>query len=76
MSAGPGRVANVNVLLSGGPGNGQVVKVPGGETLVWRACLYERTNDTSRALGEPARVYAHRPDCCEANGRGSEDRCE
>ncbi|MCX5066693.1 hypothetical protein OOJ91_12465 [Micromonospora lupini] len=66
----------MNVLLSGGPGAGQVAETTGGDTLVWRACLYERTGETGRAGGESLRVYAHREDCCEAKGRGSEDRCE
>ncbi|MEU3455333.1 hypothetical protein ABZ671_17305 [Micromonospora sp. NPDC006766] len=30
------------MLLRGGPGDGQVVP-GGGETVVWRACLYEIT---------------------------------
>lgn len=66
----------MKVLLNGGPGHGQVTETPGGETLVWRACLYERTTETGRARGEDMRVYAHRPDCCERYGRGAEDGCE
>ena len=63
------------MVLRRGPGDGQVVSATG-ETVVWRACLYERTNDWAWARGADRRVYEHRPDCCEPYGRGSEDRCE
>ncbi|MGX1612574.1 hypothetical protein ACWIF8_01610 [Micromonospora chalcea] len=56
----------MDVLLRGGPGDGQVVP-GGGETVVWRACLYEIT---------PERGHRHRPDCCEPYGRGAVDRSE
>ncbi|WP_229402597.1 hypothetical protein [Micromonospora okii] len=65
----------MKAVLSGGPGDGQVV-AGGGETVVWRACLYERTGDLDVRRGEQVRVYAHRTDCCEGYGRGAEDRCE
>lgn len=65
----------MEVLLSGGPGDGQVV--PGsGETVAWRACLYEITTEFAQRRGRDLRVYRHRPDCCEAYGRGADDRCE
>ncbi|MFI0795071.1 hypothetical protein ACH4OY_20675 [Micromonospora rubida] len=63
------------MLLRGGPGDGQVV-AGAGETVVWRACLYERTGDVDVRRGEQVRVYEHRADCCERYGRGAEDRCE
>ncbi|MFD1324513.1 hypothetical protein [Micromonospora sonneratiae] len=65
----------MEVLLRGGPGAGQVVN-GGSETLVWPACLYERTLEWERVARRELRVYAHRPDCCEPYGRGAEDRCE
>ncbi|MFI1194113.1 hypothetical protein ACH4T9_12760 [Micromonospora sp. NPDC020750] len=65
----------MDVLLRGGPGDGQVV-AGGGETVVWRACLYERTGDVDVRRGGQVRVYEHRADCCERYGRGAEDRCE
>ncbi|MFG3690182.1 hypothetical protein [Micromonospora sp. NPDC047740] len=65
----------MDVLLRGGPGNGQVV--PGrGETVVWQACLYEITTEHGHRNGRDLRVYRHRADCCEPYGRGAEDRCE
>ncbi|MEU3457393.1 hypothetical protein ABZ671_27880 [Micromonospora sp. NPDC006766] len=65
----------MDVLLRGGPGDGQVVP-GGGETVVWRACLYEITREYGHRHGRDLRVYRHRSDCCELYGRGSEDRCE
>ncbi|MCM0678297.1 hypothetical protein NCC78_27015 [Micromonospora phytophila] len=65
----------MEVLLRGGPGDGQVVD-GGGETVVWGACLYERTAEVGHRRGRDLRVYRHRADCCEAYGRGAEDRCE
>ncbi|MFF0372762.1 hypothetical protein [Micromonospora sp. NPDC005087] len=65
----------MEVLLRGGPGDGHVVD-GGGESVVWGACLYERTSDIGRSRGRDLRVYQHRPDCCQPYGRGSEDRCE
>ena len=65
----------MDVLLRGGPGDGQVVP-GGGETVVWGACLYEITSERGHRQGRDLRVYRHRPDCCEPYGRGAEDRCE
>ncbi|WP_433493673.1 hypothetical protein ACQP26_19920 [Micromonospora sp. CA-248089] len=65
----------MEVLLRGGPGDGQVL-VGGGEAVVWRPCLYEITQEFARRGGRDLRVYRHRPDCCERYGRGAEDRCE
>ncbi|MER7333653.1 MULTISPECIES: hypothetical protein [unclassified Micromonospora] len=65
----------MDVLLRGGPGDGQVVP-GGGETVVWQACLYEITTEYGHRHGRDLRVYRHRPDCCEPYGRGAEDRCE
>ncbi|MCW3820214.1 hypothetical protein ONA91_37875 [Micromonospora sp. DR5-3] len=65
----------MDVLLRGGPGDGQVVP-GGGETVVWQACLYEITPEVGHWRGRDLRVYQHRPDCCAPYGRGSEDRCE
>jgi hypothetical protein len=65
----------VDVLLRGGPGEGQVAP-GGGEAVVWRACLYEITTEYGHQHGRGLRVYRHRPDCCEPYGRGDEDRCE
>ncbi|MFG1953896.1 hypothetical protein [Micromonospora sp. NPDC048830] len=65
----------MDVVLRGGPGDGRVVR-GGPESVVWGACLYERTTDVSQVHGRDLRVYRHRPDCCEPFGRGSEDRCE
>ncbi|MBO4164421.1 hypothetical protein [Micromonospora antibiotica] len=65
----------MRVLLRGGPGDGQVVS-GGGETVAWRACLYELTTERSCRQGVDLRVYRHRADCCEVHGRGAEDRCE
>ncbi|MEU2988732.1 hypothetical protein ABZ647_30525 [Micromonospora aurantiaca] len=65
----------MRVLLRGGPGDGQVVSAVG-RAVVWRACLYEATPDFAQRQGCDLRVYRHRPDCCEARGRGAEDRCE
>ncbi|GAB3976929.1 hypothetical protein V1634_27225 [Plantactinospora veratri] len=63
------------VVLLGGSGGGQRVQVSGA-TVVWRACLYERTGDHQRVGGMDLRVYAHRPDCCQGYGRGDADGCE
>lgn len=38
------------MLLRGGPGDGQVVS-GGGETVLWRACLYEITPEFARRGG-------------------------
>ncbi|WP_346534343.1 hypothetical protein [Micromonospora sp. DPT] len=65
----------MDVLLRGGPGDGQVVP-GGGETVGWQACLYEITREYGRRHGRDLRVYRHRPNCCEPYGRGAEDRCE
>ncbi len=65
----------VDVLLRGGPGDGQVVR-GGGETVVWQACLYEITREYGCRRGRDLRVYRHRPGCCQPYGRGAEDRCE
>lgn len=65
----------MEVLLRGGPGDGQVVP-GGGEVVGWRACLYEITPEFAHRQGRELRVYRHRLDCCEAHGRGAEDRCE
>ncbi|MBC8990892.1 hypothetical protein H9X95_12100 [Micromonospora chalcea] len=65
----------MKVQLRGGPGDGQVL-VGGGEAIVWRACLYEITQEFTRRDGRDLRVHRHRPDCCEPYGRGTEDRCE
>ncbi|MFG3602522.1 hypothetical protein [Micromonospora chersina] len=65
----------MEVLLRGGPGDGQVVS-GGGETVVWQACLYEITPEFARRSGRDLRVYRHLQDCCEPYGRGAEDRCE
>ncbi|MFG2012291.1 hypothetical protein ACGFNF_24845 [Micromonospora sp. NPDC048868] len=65
----------MRVLLRHGPGDGQVVDGRG-ETVVWGACLYERTGDREERHGHTLVVFRHRPDCCEPYGRGSEDRCE
>ncbi|MFF3869594.1 hypothetical protein [Micromonospora sp. NPDC001898] len=65
----------MRVLLRGGPGDGQVV-AGAGETVVWQACLYERTTGLDGRHGGQVRVYRHRPGCCEPYGRGAEDRCE
>ncbi|MBQ1022849.1 hypothetical protein [Micromonospora sp. C95] len=65
----------MKLLLRGGPGDGQVV-TGGGETVVWRACLYEITTELAHRQGDDLRVYRHRSDCCELYGRGAEDRCE
>lgn len=50
--------------------------VGGGETVVWRTCLYQITTEVAHRQGHDLRVYRHRPDCCESHGRGAEDRCE
>lgn len=63
------------VLLNAGPADGRVVD-GGGETVLHGACLYERTGQKATHRGEDLPVYRHRPDCCEPNQRGSEDRCE
>ncbi|MFY1686529.1 hypothetical protein [Plantactinospora sp. WMMB782] len=63
------------VVLQGGPGGGQQVEASG-PTVVWRACLYERTGDYQRVKGAELRVYGHQPDCCEGYGRGDTDGCE
>ncbi|HEY0698957.1 MAG TPA: hypothetical protein VGD43_14245 [Micromonospora sp.] len=63
------------MALAGGPGDTQLVTASG-PTIVWRACLYERTRERTEAGGWDVPVYAHRPDCCEAYGRGADDRCE
>ncbi|MFF4893441.1 hypothetical protein [Micromonospora chersina] len=65
----------MEVLLRGGPGDGQVVS-RGREAVVWQACLYEITAEFARRGGRDLQVYRHRPDCCEPYGRGAEDRCE
>ncbi|WP_320065339.1 hypothetical protein [Micromonospora sp. RTGN7] len=65
----------MEVLLRGGPGDGQVVP-GGGETVAWRACLYEITTEFAPRGGRDLRVYRHRLDCCENYGRGADDRCE
>ncbi|MEV0723684.1 hypothetical protein AB0I37_12995 [Micromonospora purpureochromogenes] len=65
----------MEVLLRGGPGDGQVVP-GGGETVRWQACLYEISSERAHRRGRDLRVYRHRVDCCEPYGRGSEDRCE
>ncbi|MFI6129449.1 hypothetical protein [Micromonospora sp. NPDC051141] len=66
----------MDVLLRGGPGDGQVIAAYG-ETAVWRACLYEITGERShRRNGPSLRVYRHRDDCCEPRDRGSQDHCE
>ncbi|MFR9780330.1 hypothetical protein ACL02O_30290 [Micromonospora sp. MS34] len=65
----------MDVLLRGGPGDGQVVP-GGGQTVVWGACLYEITSERGLRQGRDLRVYRHRPDCCKPYGRGAEDRCE
>ncbi|MFI7650628.1 hypothetical protein ACIBTZ_31820 [Micromonospora sp. NPDC049460] len=65
----------MEVLLRGGPGDGQVVP-GGGETVVWRACLYEITLELGHRRGCDLRVYRHCPACCEAYGQGADDRCE
>ncbi|WP_046565445.1 hypothetical protein [Micromonospora sp. HK10] len=65
----------MDVLLRGGPGDGQVVS-GGGETVVWGTCLYEITSERGLRQGRDLHVYRHRPDCCEPYGRGAEDRCE
>ncbi|MFG2167786.1 hypothetical protein [Micromonospora chersina] len=65
----------MEVLLRGGPGDGQVVS-GGGGTVVWRACLYEFTPEFARRSGRDLRVCRHRADCCEPYGRGAEDPCE
>ncbi|WP_081635997.1 hypothetical protein [Micromonospora sp. CNB394] len=66
----------MDALLRGGPGDGQTVPA-GGESLVWRACLYELTGDRHHQRdGRILRIYRHRPDCCEPRDRGSQDRCE
>ncbi|SCF21016.1 hypothetical protein GA0074696_3445 [Micromonospora purpureochromogenes] len=65
----------MEVLLRGGPGDGQVVP-GGGETVRWQACLYEITSERAHRSGRDLRVYRHRVDCCEPYGRGAEDRCE
>ncbi|SCF42257.1 hypothetical protein GA0070216_11551 [Micromonospora matsumotoense] len=68
-------VEGMEVLLRGGPGDGQVVP-GGGEIVAWRACLYEITLEFGHLRERDLRVYRHRSDCCEAFGRGAEDRCE
>ncbi|WP_036378389.1 hypothetical protein [Micromonospora sp. ATCC 39149] len=65
----------MRVPLRGGPGDGQIV-AGGGETIVWRACLYEITPERGHHRGAELRIYQHRPDCCETYGRGAEDLCE
>ncbi|QOC89727.1 hypothetical protein [Micromonospora craniellae] len=65
----------MDVLLRGGPGDGQVMR-GSGETVVWRACLHQITLERGHRGGRDLRVYRHRGDCCEAYGRGGEDRCE
>ncbi|WP_328415226.1 hypothetical protein OG470_22665 [Micromonospora sp. NBC_00389] len=65
----------MDVLLRGGPGDGQVVRRGGGNVL-WQACLYEVTSEAALRHGRDLRVYRHRPDCCEPHGRGSDDKCE
>ncbi|MEU7171472.1 MULTISPECIES: hypothetical protein [Micromonospora] len=65
----------MEVLLRGGPGDGQ--EVPGGgEIVVWQACLYEITSEFEHRHGRDLRVYRHHGDCCEPYGRGAQDRCE
>jgi len=63
------------VVLVGVPGGGQQVEASG-PSLVWRACLYERTGDRQKVQDVEVRVYGHRPDCCEGYGRGDTDGCE
>ncbi|MBU8857789.1 MULTISPECIES: hypothetical protein [unclassified Micromonospora] len=66
----------MDVLLRGGPGDGQVVPATG-DVALWKACLYDITGDYGhRRRGPSLRIYQHRPDCCEPHGRGSDDRCE
>ncbi|WP_262285557.1 hypothetical protein [Micromonospora sp. MA102] len=45
----------MELLLRGGPGDGQVV-AGGGETVVWQACLYEITPEFARRSGRDLRV--------------------
>lgn len=68
-------MACVDVLLRAGPADGRVVD-GGGETVTYAACLYERTGKRQAYRGRDQPVYEHRPDCCEGNQRGAEDRCE
>ncbi|WP_121400948.1 hypothetical protein [Micromonospora sp. M71_S20] len=66
----------MDVLLRGGPGDGQVVSA-GGETALWRARLYEITGDHGHQRNGPSlRIYRHRPDCCQPRDRGGQDHCE
>lgn len=48
-------VRGVDVLLRGGPGDGQMVP-GGGETVVWQPCLYEITSEVGRQRGRDLRV--------------------
>ncbi|AVT39624.1 hypothetical protein [Plantactinospora sp. BB1] len=63
------------VVLQGGPGGGQQMETSG-PTLVWRACLYERSGEHQWVKGGELRVYAHVVDCCEGYGRGDTEQCE
>ncbi|MEH1031609.1 hypothetical protein V6W11_28055 [Micromonospora profundi] len=65
----------MKVLLRHRPVNGRVAD-DGGKTVVAGACMYERTGERANQRGEDLAVYENRADCCEANQRGAEDRCE
>ncbi|GIG86956.1 hypothetical protein Pen02_18920 [Plantactinospora endophytica] len=63
------------MVLVGGPGDGRKVRASG-PTVVWRACLYERTSGHQQVRGREVPVYGHRSDCCEGDGHGDTDGCE